>query len=260
MTKQSLESLDYLKDDSLKLCCTVRVQNCIRTKKLSITPSPLGVEKDFKYLLESETGSDIVFRVKDDTFRAHKVILAARSPVFKAHFYGLVGNPALDEIELMDIEPLVFKAMLLFIYSHKLPDSQEIVGSMSHMIQHLLVAADWFGLDTLKQLCEAKLCEGLNVDVVATTLCLAHEHHCSQLKTVCMDFAVANLRGHFLHTLIPPLSQLSLMTLELTSSSGDLNRRVQIFRKGMPFVAIIASSKDCIIKIKRIALPLTCRP
>nr|GEY65730.1 BTB/POZ and MATH domain-containing protein 3-like isoform X1 [Tanacetum cinerariifolium] len=128
------------------------------------------------------------------------VILAARSPVFKAQFYGLVGNPDLDEVELMDIEPSVFKvvvfcAMILFIYSDKLPDSYESMDSMSHMNQHLLVAADRFGLDRLKQSCEVKLCEELNVDVVETTLSLAHDHHCSQLKACCMDFAVANLRA-----------------------------------------------------------------
>ncbi|GJS21450.1 BTB/POZ/MATH-domains containing protein [Tanacetum coccineum] len=196
MTKQYLESSHYFKDDSLSFCCMVRVdQSCIRTKKFTIIPPPPEMEKDLKYLLDSEIGSDIVFRVKDVTFKAHKVILAARSPVFKAQFYGLVGNPALDEVELMDMEPSVFKAMLFFIYSDKLPDSQESVGSMSHMIQHLLVAADRFGLDRLKQLCEAKLYEELNVDVVATTLSLAHDHHCSQLKTICMDFAVANLRA-----------------------------------------------------------------
>lgn len=87
--------------------------------------------------------------------------------------------------------------MILFIYSDNFPDSQESMGSMSNMIQNLLVAADRFGLDRLKQLCEAKLCEELNVDVVATTLSLAHDHHCSQLKTLCMDFAAANLRGMY---------------------------------------------------------------
>ena len=109
MTKQRLESSDYLKDDSLSFCCNVWVQNCIG--KFTIIPPPSQIEKDFKNLLDSETGSDVVFRVKDDTFKAHKVILAARSPVFKAQFYGHVGNPALDEVDLMDIEPLVFKLM-----------------------------------------------------------------------------------------------------------------------------------------------------
>ena len=78
ISKRNLESSGYLKDDSLTFCCMVGVvQSCIRTKKFTIVPPPPEMEKDFKHLLDSEIGSDIVFRVKDITFKAHKVILAA---------------------------------------------------------------------------------------------------------------------------------------------------------------------------------------
>lgn len=90
--------------------------------------------------------------------------------------------------------------MLLFIYSDKLPDLQEFSGSTSMCtstitLQHLLAAADRFGLDRLKQLCEAKLCEEVTADTVATTLSLADQHRCSQLKAICLKFAAANLGG-----------------------------------------------------------------
>ena len=92
--------------------------------------------------------------------------------------------------------------MLLFIYTDKLPDLQEITGSTSmrmstNMVQHLLAAADLYNLDRLKVLCEAKLCEELDADTVATTLALAEQHHCAQLKTTCLKFAAtpANLGG-----------------------------------------------------------------
>lgn len=88
----------------------------------------------------------------------------------------------------------------MFIYSDTLPDSDELSSSVStctttNMIQHLLAAADRFGLDRLKQLCEAKLCEEVNADTVATTLSLADQHRCSQLKAICLKFAAANLGG-----------------------------------------------------------------
>ncbi|XP_076919379.1 BTB/POZ and MATH domain-containing protein 3-like [Bidens hawaiensis] len=198
--RTSLEASDYLKDDCLSMHCTVGVvRNRVEGPKhftISIPPSDMG--ESLKYLLETETGCDIVFRVGDETFKCHKLILAARSPVFKAQFFGLVGNPNMDEVVLEDIEPSIFKAMLYFIYSDTLLDSQKLMGSMSkststNMIQHLLAAADRFGLDRLKQLCEAKLCGEVNVDTVATTLSLADQHRCSQLKTICLKFASANL-------------------------------------------------------------------
>lgn len=154
--------------------------------------------QSLKYLLDAELGCDIVFRVGEEAFKGHKLILAARSPVFRAQFFGLIGNPKTDEVEIEDIEPSVFKAMLQYIYSDELPDLIEITGSTSTctstiVTQHLLAAADRFGVDRLKELCEAKLCEEVNVDTVATTLSLAEQHRCPQLKAICLKFAATNL-------------------------------------------------------------------
>ena len=92
--------------------------------------------------------------------------------------------------------------MLHFIYRDSLPEETELLVLSSPsvstlMAQHLLAAADRYGLDRLRILCEAKLCEEVNVDTVATTLALAEQHHSSQLKTVCLKFIAANLAGPF---------------------------------------------------------------
>lgn len=91
------------------------------------------------------------------------------------------------------------QALLHFIYSNELPDFTEIVdstpASSTIMMQHLLADADRFGLDRLKLLCEAKLCEDLSTDTVATTLSLAEQHHCAQLKSICLKFATTHLGG-----------------------------------------------------------------
>lgn len=48
-------------------------------------------------------------------------------------------------------------------------------------------------------MCEASLCEDVAINTVATTLALAEQHHCFQLKAVCLKFIAAseNLRGLF---------------------------------------------------------------
>jgi len=46
------------------------------------------------------------------------------------------------------------------------------------MAQHLLVAADRYGLHRLKLICEARLCGGIDVGTAATTLALAEQHDC----------------------------------------------------------------------------------
>ncbi|KAB5538772.1 hypothetical protein DKX38_016305 [Salix brachista] len=194
--RTTLETSDYLKDDCLIMNCTVGV---VRTHLegpnqyfISVPPSDMG--QGFKELLESEAGCDIAFQVGDETFKAHKLILAARSPVFRAQFFGLVGDPKMDEVVVKDVDPLIFKAMLQFIYTDKLPDVHEITGSASkctstNMVQHLLAVSDLYNLDRLKLLCESKLCEELSAKTVATTLALAEQHQCTQLKAICLKFA-----------------------------------------------------------------------
>lgn len=86
--------------------------------------------------------------------------------------------------------------MLLFIYSDKIPEIYEVMGSIpmcsyTVMVQHLLAAADLYNLDRLKMLCESRLCEDINTETVATTLSLAEQHHCPQLKAICLKF-IAN--------------------------------------------------------------------
>ncbi|KAL3523857.1 hypothetical protein ACH5RR_016691 [Cinchona calisaya] len=198
--RMSLETSDYLKDDCLAMHCTVGVvRNRVEGPKLySIPVPPSDMGQNLKNLLESEVGCDVTLQVGDESFKAHKLILAARSPVFRAQFFGLIGDPNKEIVELADIEPFVFKVMLQFIYSDHLRDLHEITGSTSVctstiMMQHLLAAADRYGLDRLKQLCEARLCEEVTADTVATTLSLAEQHHCSQLKAICLKFAATNL-------------------------------------------------------------------
>ncbi|KAL5733159.1 hypothetical protein ACOSP7_032503 [Xanthoceras sorbifolium] len=194
--RTALETSDYIKDDCLVMNCTVGVvRTCLeKPKRYSIPVPPSDMGQGLKDLLESEVGCDIVFQVGDETFKAHKLVLAARSPVFRAQFFGLVGDRNLDKVVVEDVEPSIFKAMLLFIYTDRLPDVYEITGSTSlctstNMVQHLLAVADLYNLDRLKLLCESKLCEELNADTVATTLALAEQHQCPQLKDVCLKFA-----------------------------------------------------------------------
>jgi hypothetical protein len=103
------------------------------------------------------------------------------------------------------------QALLHFIYTDALPDSETSSSSSSSssstiMAQHLLAAADRYGLDRLRLICEAKLCEGVSVDTVATTLALAEQHHAAQLKKVCLQYAAQNLNREWAFPFSCPLS------------------------------------------------------
>eukprot|EP00250_Pteridium_aquilinum_P000425 c10466_g1_i1 orf=503-1765(-) len=195
-----LETSDYIKDDTLALTCTVGVvvssTQGPKLYSIAVPESNMGIH--FGELLDSGVNIDITFEVDGERFPAHKLVLAARSPVFKAQLFGVMREKDSGVIQVKDIEAPVFKAMLYFMYRDCLPEENELSGSSSPatctmMAQHLLAAADRYGLDRLRMICEAKMCEEVNVETVATTLALAEQHHCSQLKAVCLKFVAANL-------------------------------------------------------------------
>lgn len=202
--RTSLETSDYLKDNCLSVNCSVGVvrSHTEGPKTFSIPISPSTIGHQFGKLLESGKSSDVNFEVNGEIFAAHKLVLAARSPVFRAQLFGPMKDQNTQCIKVEDIEAPVFKALLHVIYWDSLPDMQELTGINSKwattlMAQHLLAAADRYALDRLRLMCEASLCEDVAINTVATTLALAEQHHCFQLKAVCLKFIARpeNLRA-----------------------------------------------------------------
>ena len=104
---------------------------------------------------------------------------------------------------------LYFQALLHFIYWDSLPDMEELTGlsakwASTMMAQHLLAAADRYAMARLRLLCEVQLCGEVAINTVATTLVLAEQHHCFQLKTVCLKFVALpeNLRGKQIYLIL----------------------------------------------------------
>ena len=83
--------------------------------------------------------------------------------------------------------------MLAYIYTNQMPEDDELGGSPTEMVQHLLAAADRYALDRLKLMCAQKLWGIISVDTFASTLACAETHSCAELKSKCIDFfAVEN--------------------------------------------------------------------
>ncbi|KAL2945584.1 BTB/POZ and MATH domain-containing protein 4 [Bienertia sinuspersici] len=199
--RSMLEQSTYLKDDCLKINCTVGVVvssvECPRLHPIRVPESDMGMH--FGMLLENTEGTDIVFDVAGEKFYAHKLVLAARSPVFRSEFLEKLEEGK-EEIMVTDVEPKVFKAMLHFIYKDALVEEAELTplsSCESHiadlLIGKLLAAADKYELGRLRQLCESSLCKGISVNTVGEILALADCHHATELKAVCLRFAAENL-------------------------------------------------------------------
>jgi speckle-type POZ protein len=188
MERQALEKSEHLRDD----CFTVRfdvtvLKNVHTVEEQFVVVPPSDMQRHFGDLLCSKEGADVKFRVGRRTFSAHRLVLSARSPVFKAELYGSMKESTTSSvIRINDMETEVFDALLTFIYTDTLPEMKE--QEESAMAQHLLVAADRYNLDRLKLICEDKLCKHIDTDSAASILALAEQHNCHGLKEACFAF------------------------------------------------------------------------
>ncbi|ANM64818.1 BTB-POZ and MATH domain 2 [Arabidopsis thaliana] len=109
-----LESSDYLKDNGLLVrCCVGVVKSRTEGPRCYNIPVPVsGLGQQFGKLLESGKGADVTFEVDGETFPAHKLVLAARSAVFRAQLFGPLRSENTNCIIIEDVQAPIFKDFL----------------------------------------------------------------------------------------------------------------------------------------------------
>ncbi|KAH0517681.1 Speckle-type POZ protein [Microtus ochrogaster] len=179
-----------LPDDNLTLFCEVSmVQDYISTSEQNKQPRiripRCTLVDELGKLWENSRFTDCCLVVAGQEFQAHKAILAARCPVFRAMFRDDREENKKNRIEIHDLEPQVFKTVMGFIYTGKAPDLHSKADAV-------LAAADKYGLVHLKVMCERALCRDLSVENAAHTLIVADRHSAVHLKTQALDFITAH--------------------------------------------------------------------
>lgn len=119
--------------------------------------------------MNSPDFSDIQFVVQGQTFYAHKVILCARSPYFRALFLSGMKESALEKVTLPsyiqitvdDFAATSYYLLLLFIYTDALPPGVSPQDSME-----LLMLANQYSLDGLKAAVAASVCPNIRLSSI----------------------------------------------------------------------------------------------
>jgi len=153
--------------------CEYRVESSTTQAGQSLSNSCLS--SDYLQLLESAANSDVTFLVQGERIQAHKLVLSTRCQYFRRMFESNTQEGLINEVRVTDISPDVFRGLLRFLYSDALPkDFPEIALD-------LLVAADKYGVEKLKWICESDA--PLNFDNVVEALHLAERLDSERLLT-----------------------------------------------------------------------------
>ncbi|XBI03726.1 hypothetical protein VPH35_132104 [Triticum aestivum] len=230
MRRDALEHSADLKCDCLTIRCDVVVVSNSRVDDDDAGGHGHGgtkallpdIHQHFNSLLRNKVGADVAFQVGGETFPAHRCVLAARSTVFMAQLFGPMKEASNSVIQIKDMEPKVFTALLSFVYTDSFPDMYEDNIKLSELckdtrqgqenemseavsqgkdgeaaedemgllqwLQGLFAAADRYDLQRLKFICVKQLSQRMCVGSVASTLALAEQHHCHGLKVACLKF------------------------------------------------------------------------
>jgi speckle-type POZ protein len=163
-------------DGSLTISC---VNECmVKKQPASGIPQPVGINcthqltTQLEELFDDMSFSDVIFKVGGSEFPAHKIVLAARSEVFKAMFQHATKEKSTNHVEIEDIEPDVFQQLLRFIYTGRLT-----AATMEKMAVGLLVVADKYLLTELKAACERHLIRFMSIQNCLELLMLEENDH-----------------------------------------------------------------------------------
>jgi len=143
------------------------------------------VSLDMCSFLESGEFSDCIVTCGVYEYNCHKIILARRSPVFKAMFSNDMKENIESKVVIDDLDQETVYEMLYYIYSGNLKN-------LEGKALNLLAAADKYDIVELKEICELHLQENLTTENISDILIVAYLHNCSYLQHRALQFVTDN--------------------------------------------------------------------
>ena len=127
---------------------------------------------------------DICLKVSNCNFYAHKAILVASSPYFEAMFLSGMSETRQEQVELLQMDPDSFEALITFFYEGEL----DIECSN---VQSLLTTASVLQVEQVKQACSEYLERQLSPENCLGIINFAEAHGCTKLKRAALRYAIS---------------------------------------------------------------------
>jgi speckle-type POZ protein len=182
-------------DHIVTISCEIALLRGVHDKRSSeITfDTCMSMATDFDGMWNENDLTDVIIRCKNKEFKCHKVILAARSPVFKAMFTRDTLEAKSSLVTIEDVNPDVLNEFLKFVYSGS-------VKNMESFATELIVNADKYIVPSLINMCAAHLEENINEENGCRVLLLGAMLGIGVLRDFAIEFIVRNGVDKFITT------------------------------------------------------------
>ncbi|XP_057317942.1 speckle-type POZ protein B-like [Microplitis mediator] len=179
---------DFLPNNTLTMCIKLTVYDDYKsfTTEFPLHTPERQITDDLKELYGSKMNSDVILVVGDTKFKAHKIILSARSPVFLAMFTHEMKEKKENTVTIPDIDPEIFEKILEFIYTDNIDD-------LDANAECLLESANKYQLLKLKSLCEKSLSKSASIDNAIQLMILADLYDANQLFEYVLEFIIKSI-------------------------------------------------------------------
>ena len=176
-------------NDSFRSQRVENVQGCRTDFFAFVSPRsdyvPLGKAFHSSVAFDDEH-SDVAFVVENETFRAHRNILARRCEFFHKMFTSGMRESTAETIPLDNISKADFSVLLHYLYT------AEIEVEIPSVVK-LYMAGDMFQLPKLQDTCVIAAKAKMTIEEAAVFLQQVHDENCHELKT----FGLSFVRKHF---------------------------------------------------------------
>ncbi|XP_044020628.1 speckle-type POZ protein B-like [Aphidius gifuensis] len=187
---------DYSSNDTLLISCELKTstnepvvnQPIMANICENVDIAERHLKDTYAELLKSGISSDVIIKVKTKSFKAIKGILVAHSPVFSAMFnHDEVKENTENKVIVEDIDEDVFEQLLYYMYTGEVKNIQD-------MPMDLLIAADKYQLDHLKNQCEETLLSSIDTEKAAEFFVFAEKNNAENLKHGTIKFIKSHLQ------------------------------------------------------------------
>lgn len=155
---EQILSKNVLEGDTLEILAVITFKGKVKNINMNLDedkdtePAPAKVGQDLFKAFESQDFCDFEIVCNDKVIKCHKVVLASRSPVFKAM---LLHN--MEESNQQKVEPKNFDFDTMYLVLKFMYKGDIETNLLDKHAESIFMAADYYEIDDLKKSCERVL-------------------------------------------------------------------------------------------------------